>query len=359
MAVELTESGCDAFVANTPVSMGYLHGFWEGSHERFLALMISRRGEVELICPALSATQAARSGIERIHPWRDGENPLALFSSVAETWDLSGGVIAVDDHLPAKMLLEMQAALPAALFKPGQALLGSLMRNKTADELVLMRRAADIADRAFEKIMPLLRPGLTERDVASKLGALMSDMGGKPTFAIAATGPGSAEPHHLSDETPLREGDVLIMDFGCDVGNYQSDITRTVAIGEATPEVQEAYRSVFAAHHAARMLAAPGVSGAQVDAAARGVLAEAGLDQFFVHRTGHGIGMQVHEDPYISADNHDPLCEGDCFSVEPGVYLSGKFGIRIENIVTLTESGCESLNAEPSPEIMVANAWHC
>lgn len=349
----LQELGIDAYFAQTSVSMRYLADFGENAHERFLALCIRSTGECRLICPALSAEQARRAGIQDIRPWRDGEDPLALFGQIADDWNLRSGIMAVDDAMPAQMLLSMQSVLPAALFRAGQPVLGRLRRAKDARELDAMRRAARIADDAYLAVLGYIRPGLTENEVSEFLSAEMKRRGGVPTFSIVGTGPNGAEPHHLNDDTVLREGDVVILDFGCDVDGYQSDITRTVALGHASGEAKAAYCTVYAGHMAARKAIAPGVTAGSVDHGARAVIEAAGMGELFCHRTGHGIGMEGHEEPYIIGDSDVALAVGDCFSIEPGVYKAGAFGIRIENIVTVTESGHASLNDEPAPELTV------
>lgn len=353
LACALEEAGVDCYLAQSPINMGYLHGYHEGSHERFMAMAISATGEMRLICPALSATQAKRAGIADIRAWADGEDPMALFLQLAEDWNLKSAILAVDDEMPAHMLLKMQGVLPAALFKPGQEILSTLMRRKDPGELELMRRAAKIADEAYLSALGQIRSGLTEVEVGHILAAEMRKRGGQPTFAIVATGPNGAEPHHLNDSTRLSEGDVVVLDFGCDVGGYQSDITRTVAIGNASDEAKKVYRVVYAAHMAGRAAIRPGVAPQDVDAAARKVIVDAGMGDLFFHRLGHGIGMRGHEDPYIVAGNTEPLQVGECFSDEPGVYRAGEFGVRLENIVTVTESGHESLNDDPEPELRV------
>jgi Xaa-Pro aminopeptidase len=353
LAAALRGAGVDAFVAQSPISMGYLHGFHESSHERFLALAVSQSGEVRMICPALSATQAKRAGVQDIRAWRDGEDPLALFAQLAEDWGLRSGIVAVDDDMPAHMVLKMQGVLPAALFKPGQEILSTLMRSKDESELNLMRKAARIADDAFLDVLGFLKESQSETEVQAFLEDAMRKRGGDPQFCIVAAGAGGAEPHHINGDYRLQKGDVVILDFGCDVGGYQSDITRTVAIGQPSEEARRAYQIVHRAHTAGRAAIAPGVAPQEVDAVARKVIEDEGMGELFFHRLGHGIGMRGHEDPYIVAGNTEPLEVGECFSVEPGVYLAGNFGIRIENIVTVTPGGHESLNDEPEPEIRV------
>lgn len=352
LAAELRNAGADAYFATTPVSMGYLSGLFEDGHERFLTLAVSASGEVELICPSLTATQARRAGISAIRAWRDSENPLLLFEDLADRWNLSSGILAVDNAMPSKMLLEMQQVLPAALFRAGQPILAELMSRKRKSELELLRKAGAIADGALAAGLSAIRPGVTEVSVRNALRQAMEEAGGRPTFTIVATGAQGAEPHHESDETIIQDGDVIVMDFGCEYQGYQSDITRTVCCGKASSKAKEVYEIVFAAHQAGRAAIRPGVACEDVDRAARKVIESAGFGEYFVHRLGHGIGMRVHEEPYMVEGNKTPLEVGHCFSVEPGIYLAGELGIRIENIVTCTEQGHESINAEPSASLL-------
>ncbi|MGV3618014.1 MAG: M24 family metallopeptidase [Fimbriimonas sp.] len=349
----LSLAGVDAFIGHYPVTMDYLHGFGEHAGERFLALAVSATGEVRLIAPALSEAQARRVGISDVRPWKDGEDPIPLFEELANDWGLRSGIIAVDPTLPARQLLKMQNTLPAALFRDGEEIISSLMRVKGEDELDRMRRAAKIADDAYAAILPQLRAGMTELQVERLVKDAMAERGGKPTFCIIATGANAAEPHHLSDDTVIGHGDLLLLDFGCEVEGYQSDITRVCAIGTASDRGRELYSLVHRAHLAGRAAVRPGVTGAEVDAACRKVIEDAGHGPAFFHRTGHGIGMNGHESPNITMDNHEPLEVGNCFSIEPGVYYAGDIGIRIETIVAVTADGHENLNEEANPELVV------
>ncbi len=352
LATQLQEDGIDVFFANHPITTGYLHGFWEGSHERFMTLAIRSTGEVRLICPALSETQARKSGIADVQGWQDGTDPMALFDKLAHDWNLKSGILAVDDEMPAQMLLKMQDVLPAALFKAGQPTLSKLMRRKDANEIRLMREAAGIADRSISSGLEAIRPGVSERDVERAINNAMEALGGKPTFCIVATGANTAEPHHLTDGTLIKEGDVVLMDFGCSVDGYQSDITRAACCGTATDEAKKVYKIVLDSHNAGRAVARAGATSSEVDGASRKVIEDAGYGEYFIHRTGHGIGLRGHEEPYIVSGDSTALEVGDCFSVEPGIYLPGKFGIRIENIVTIGEKGGYSLDEDPATELM-------
>lgn len=353
LAAALEKASVDAFFAWSPITMGYLHGLHESAHERFLALAISQKGEVRLIAPALTESQARRVGVEDVRPWKDGEDPLVHVRQLAKDWNLDSAIVAVDDEMPAKMLIEIQDVLPRTNFRPGGSIASSLMRRKSSEELDLLKRAGKIADDAWDAVLPTLKAGQTEVEVSKRLYAEMEARGGKPTFAIVATGPNGAEPHHLSDDTPLKEGDVVILDFGCSLGGYQSDITRTIAIGNASEEAKKVYEIVLQGHNAGRKAIRAGVTAGSVDAAARQVIDDAGYGEAFFHRLGHGIGQRGHEEPYIIGGSDVELLPGDCFSVEPGIYLEGRFGVRIENIVSATEDGHVSMNAEPAPSLLI------
>jgi Xaa-Pro dipeptidase len=353
LAQTLQNEGVDAFLACTPISMGYLAGLFEDGHERLLILAFSKDAKVRLICPALTANQARRSGIQDIRPWADGEDPGVHLEQLALDWNLKSGIVAVDNEMRGDILLTLQDAWPAALFRAGDHILSQLTRRKDGLELELMLKAAGMADQAYRQVKPQIKAGQTEKEVGALLSNAMAELGGKPTFAIVAAGANGAEPHHLNDDTILKEGDVVILDFGCDFQGYQSDITRTVAIGSASQKAQDVYRAVYEGHMAARNIAFAGKTAGSVDAAARGKIADAGYGEYFVHRTGHGIGMRGHEAPNINPGSDFVLESGNCFSIEPGIYLPGELGVRIENIVMARDSDCLSLNEEPSPTLEI------
>lgn len=346
----LQEDGSQAYFAFSPVTMGYLSNFHEAGAERFLVLAYSPKGEQWLICPSLTVNQATRAGITKIVPLNDGQNPADAVAELQRAWGLDGKIL-VDDDMPAALLLKIQSLLPSCTFHSGWPVFSKLARHKDATELKHLFTAGDIADRAVEAVYPRLKAGLTEKQVAKMLEQEMAEMGGEPMFAIVGTGSNGSEPHHHTDDTVIQDGDVLIMDFGCRVHGYHSDITRTVLIGERE-EAHKIYEIVYRAHMAARSKIRPGALSGEIDKAARDIITDAGYGEFFTHRTGHGLGMKVHEEPYIMPGGEIVLEVGDCFSIEPGIYLPGKFGVRIENIVTVTESGHESFNVDPPAEIL-------
>ncbi len=317
-----------------------------------LLMAVRPSGAPAMIVPALSETHARATGIADIRAWKDGEDPSLLFEGLATEWGLKTAVLGVDDEMIAGYLLPMQKALPAALFKCGGDVMAELRKRKDANELGHMRKAAAIADRALADAIIAIEPGKTESEIARVLLGSMMDGGAPPTFCIVAAGINGAEPHHNTSAYAIRTGDVIVMDWGCQVENYLSDITRTVCCGPASDEAKSVYRTVFAAHMAAREAIRPGVACEEIDRAARDVIEADGYGDYFVHRTGHGIGLMGHEPPHIVQGSTSLLEEGQCFSVEPGIYLPGKFGVRIENIVAVTSDGHDSLNEEPSAEII-------
>lgn len=354
IAEAIGAAGIDAFFGWSEATLSYMRGLHEEAGHRFLTLGLNSDGREAFICGALSETQARRAGISDIRPWKDGEDPIALFTALADEWNLRSGVIAVDEDMPALHLLRMQAALPAALFRDGGPILANLRRTKTAAELALLKKAADIADATFDDVWPKVKPGMTERQVEQMLFEGMESRGGTVNFGIIGAGPGGAEPHHVTGDTVLKEGDAVIMDFGCDVEGWRSDITRTIGVGGVSDKVKQIYKIVYEAHHAGRKAIKPGVPLQDADSAARAVIEGAGYGQFFMHRLGHGIGLHAHEMPYLVQGADDPFRIADCFSIEPGIYLPGEFGVRLENIYHCTENGAESFNAPISPDILVS-----
>lgn len=352
LATELRGAGVDALVLNSPVNMGYLHGFSEGGGERFLTMSVRADGCVRMICPALSESQARRCGFEDVRTWKDGEDPMAHYAQLVDDWGLANGVVAVDDEMPAQYLLPMQRVAPGAKYQQGFSLIAKLMRKKDADEIENLYTAARYADEAYEDAKPHIKAGMTEWDVSMLLAKGMQDRGGVVSFCIVAAAANGAEPHHYTDRTVIKEGDVLIMDFGCGYNGYHSDITRTVCVGKASDEAKKVYGIVHAAHVAAHEAAKAGVACQDVDRAARKVITDAGYGEFFVHRLGHGLGMRVHEEPYMVEGNTETLEEGNCFSDEPGIYLPGRFGVRVENILHIAEGVAKSFNAEPPAELV-------
>ncbi len=357
---QLTAAEADFGLLAGTDHMQYLTGWKEGGHERFVGLFVPAHGEPGFVVPAMNARQAQTTpaAVKDVSGWQDETG----WHVSAKDWIRRAGIGAnfkalVDDELLSVHLLGLQSLYPAASFAPIGDTMAALREIKTEAELAEMQAAADLIDQIVEESLEILTEGMTELELQSWLLDAFSRFDTAPSFTpLCCFGANGAMPHHHTGTAKLKAGDIVIIDSGCKSAGYASDITRTVAFKHVgDDEANRVYDVVYRAHIAGRNHAKPGVSGESVDAAARAVIENAGYGEFFVHRTGHGIGLSTHEPPYIVKGNTAPLKPGMCFSVEPGIYLPGRFGVRIENIVTCTEDGCRSLDAEPSPTLRVVH----
>jgi Xaa-Pro aminopeptidase len=328
----------------------YLIGQPGGSFERLTTLVIPADGAPALIVPKLEAPgydglPLAELGVEVV-TWVDGVDPYQL---AAER--LGGSErIAVSDFTPALHVLGIRDALP----KAEQVLAGPIVRElrmrKDAAEIDALRKAAAAIDRVHARVGEWLRPGRTEAEVGADIAAaIVAEGHTEADFVIVASGPNGASPHHALSDRVIEAGDVVVVDIGGPVAEgYNSDSTRTYAVG--TPrdaDVAATYAVLQRAQQAAVDAVRPGATAESIDAAARDVITAAGFGEYFIHRTGHGIGLDVHEEPYIVAGNALPLEPGMAFSVEPGIYQAGRWGARIEDIVVVTADGVEPMNQRP------------
>lgn len=349
----MVDAGVEVYLAASPVTMNYFHGYAEASGERFLVMAIRNTGEIRLIAPSLAENQARRSGLNDVRLWSDGQDPMAHFAELVKDWNLGGAKAAVDDDMYASKLLDMQNTAGSLSYIHGHPIRAQLMSRKDAGELELMHKAGQIADQAYLAAMGQVKEGMTEHDLEKIFFAEMSARGGQPTFSIMGFGANGAEPHHHNDGTQLKKGDVMIMDFGCLYGGYNSDVTRTAAFGQPDAEAFKVYEVVYSGHMNAVEHIKPCVSFESVDGMARQTIADAGYGQFFTHRLGHGVGMNIHEKPDVVAGEKLPMAAGHCFSIEPGIYLEGRFGVRIENLYTCQEGGAVSFNSAPPATLTV------
>jgi len=343
-----SEGMAAALIAATD-NMRYLTGWAEPAGERFLALWVPVVGNPVFLVPQLYADDVlARRCADipvLVHADGDGWHDLAARCLAGLA---AGAAVLVDDELQAGHLLDLQRLGPSCKWIASSTVMPRLRALKSPDEIQAMERSASLADTVFLSVLDDLRPGTTEAGVQTAILRRFADGGAESSWAIVAFGPNSALPHHRSGGKPLEPGAVAVLDLGCSLDGYQSDITRTVAIGRADPDAARIYDVVLAAHEAAMSHARPGVACQQVDRAARRIISEAGHGPQFVHRTGHGIGLSTHEPPNLVEGDLTVLAPGMCFSDEPGIYLPGRFGVRIENIICITEDGARSLNA-PAP----------
>jgi len=350
------DAGVDALVITPGPDLQYLAGVVKHSHERLSALVVptgepaAAAGDAAaFIVPRLERPGLDGSGVEkagiRVLEWVDGEDPHALVAACLD------GVtrVALASDMPALHVLGLRAALPLAVQELATPVLRTLRMRKDPDEVDALRRAGAAIDAVHAQVPGWLRPGRTEAEVGADITAAIVDAGhAEAAFVIVGSGPHGASPHHEVSDRVLEAGDVVVVDIGGPLPEgYHSDCTRTYAVGDPGDEVREVYAVLQRAQEAGVAAAGPGVSAESVDEAARAVIRDAGYGDFFVHRTGHGIGLEVHEEPYIVAGNDLVLVPGMAFSIEPGIYLPGRWGARIEDIVVITEDGCEQLNRRP------------
>jgi Xaa-Pro aminopeptidase len=314
---------------------------------RLMLLVIPRTGRAKMIVPALEklAVEPFAEHFDLL-PWTDSETSVparnAAFANSGESL-----TIAVDNQLWAGHLIDLQNGLPSARWIKADSVIRKVRARKSKEEIELLKRAAAIADRTLSELSKQKFSGKTEKEIESEIQRLLLKHGDKSmSFCIVGSGPNSAIPHHNSGDRVIEAGDVVVLDFGGAYEGYQSDMTRMVKVrgGETDPEFEKVYATVNDANRAAHLTAAAGVPAELVDAAARRIIADAGYGEYFVHRTGHGLGLDLHEDPYIIPGNHEALEVGNVFSIEPGIYLAGRFGVRIEDIAVITEAGEENIN---------------
>ena len=329
-------------LVTSPASVAYLTGRWVQPGERMLALMVKQTGEVRLFANRLFAL----SGDETL-PLTEYDDTDDCIDCLAEA--LPGGVVGIDKFWPSQFTLRLMAARPDIRPVVGSRPVDEARLIKDAAFIGQMRRSSLANDECLRRLIPTLRAGDSEKDVCRRYADLAGELSASgPSFdPLVCFGANCAEPHHISDGTRLQEGQTVILDLGLDLDSALSDMTRTVVLGRATDEMKRVYDLVLRANEAGRQAARPGVPMCEIDRAARRVIEEGGYGPYFIHRTGHGIGLEVHEIPDVSATNRTPAQPGMIFSIEPGIYLPGRFGVRIEDLMLVTEAGGECLNRLP------------
>jgi Xaa-Pro aminopeptidase len=354
----------DLLVCFPSPNLTYLTGFAESPSERHLLLFVPRTGSPALVAPAMYGGQLESLGVPDVRLWDDEDDPLATVDAVLEDCALDrddgeSPTVLLDDRMWTTFNHDLRALLPGAEFGLASAVLEPLRIRKDEVEREALRRAGAIADRVSAEIRSRGEAlvGTTEADLAAEIDSLLAaEGGGAPAFeTIVAAGPNGARPHHRPGDREIRSGDSIVLDFGAFVdadleagtGRYPGDQTRTIVAGEPPAEYERVHEVAREAQQAAVEAVEPGVEAGEIDRVARAVIEEAGYGDAFVHRTGHGVGLEVHEPPYIVDGNDRELEPGMVFSVEPGIYLEGQFGVRIEDLVLVTDDGCERLNDSP------------
>ncbi|HMP41440.1 MAG TPA: Xaa-Pro peptidase family protein [Roseiflexaceae bacterium] len=345
----MAQHNLDALAIVPGANLNYLAGLGFTTKLRLSMLLLPYEGTPALVLPTMEAARAAALAHMPLEffTWDDDAGPAQALSSACHALGLAGKHLGIE-HMVMRVF-ELRALETAAGVRVSDAtqLIAGLRMAKDTVELAAMRMAVQIAEEALQQALAQIHRGMTERELAAAWEAGIRAAGCIPSFDIAAgAGPNGASPHHTNSERPLQPGDLVVLDGGAFYQGYASDITRTIAIGEPSAEARRVYELVAAANRAGREAAAqPGASGASIDHAARTVIDAAGYGPYFIHRTGHGLGLEIHEPPFIVGGSHERLPVGATFTVEPGIYLAGKFGVRIEDDLVITADGAETLTS--------------
>lgn len=340
---EMTRQGIDLLVVGPSADLFYLIGNYGHESERLSLLVLPREGVPHYVTAALEAPLlAGQRDLLEIVTWEETEDPAAKVAQVAGS--AAEGTVAASDVLWSLFTIRLQRAMPRSRWTEGGQLLRPLRMIKDDYELDRLADAARRTDESWEEFITTSIGGLTELEVRDRLMSLLATRGVKPTFCVVGSGPNSASPHHVSTDRVLSPGDAVVCDWGGTLDGYHADVTRTAHVGEPAADFVRAYETVLAANQAAFEAVRPGVACQEIDRAARKVITDAGYGDAFIHRVGHGLGLSVHEEPYLVEGNTLPLAEGMVFSDEPGVYFPGRFGIRTEDTVVCTADGGRRLN---------------
>ena len=347
------DKGIDLLLIGTGPDFAYLTGSWVSSHERLTVLVVPQQGNAWIAAPNTDITDIKAAPVGELdvelRGWNDGENPYEFALRGAGD---GLGKVALGQSLTADHVLRFQALLPHASYELATYALAELFTRKDEAEIAELRKAGRAIDAVHAQVPQLLQAGRTEAEVAHELEKLILREHSVIDFVIVGSGPNGANPHHSFSDRELAEGEPVVVDIGGTLpSGYHSDCTRTYVVGgdisKAPQDFQDAYVVLADAQAAARAAAHPGSTAPDIDAIVRQAISAAGWGDYFVHRTGHGIGLSTHEEPFIMEGNDLALEEGMAFSIEPGIYLEGKWGMRLEDIVVLTNDGYESLNQAP------------
>ena len=344
----MADRDVDVCLLSVGPDLPWLTGYEAMPLERMTMLVVPRDGEAVLVVPALEVPRVVpRDDVFRIRSWGETEDPVAIVAGLMGSCHTA----AIGDRTWARFLVELHRARPEVTFTTTAPVIGPLRAVKDPHEIASLRRAAHAVDRIAAQLQggEIALVGRTEAQVSAELSRRLLDEGHqRVNFAIVAAGPNSASPHHEPGDRVIGRGEVVLCDFGGTMFDdwgvgYCSDITRCVVTAGPSPHQSEVYEVLHAAQAVGVAAGGPGVACEQVDRATRSVIDDAGFGAHFMHRTGHGIGVEEHEDPYIVEGNSEPLRVGNAYSVEPGIYLHGEFGFRLEDIVVVTDDGAESL----------------
>jgi Xaa-Pro dipeptidase len=336
----------DLMVIGPSSDLEYLTGLSPHPDERFMGLFIFSDNRYFYISPEIyyEETRDYLGNEADIFIWNDNSGPIGVVEEALRKYGVNHLVIGINDGIKAVDLIDFWTLFNSR-FVNGSSATEELRIIKTHEERDYLRQASLIADDVVGEVVKFIRPGITEKDILKKIDDLFEYKWKVPkAFAIVASGPNSSKPHYNDDKRVIEENDIIVLDLGCRVNGYHSDISRTVFVGEPNEEQRKIYEIIVHANTEAEKFARKGVKAEDVDNVARQIIIGAGYGEYFLNRTGHGIGMAVHESPYIKKGNRQILDNGMAFSVEPGIYIQGKFGMRVENIVLIHNDDGEVLN---------------
>lgn len=334
----------------------YVTGAPLHSSERLNLLLLPREGRPVALVPSLEAPYVRPLGIS-LYEWRDEEGPLDALQAMLADLGVGNATVGVEYNVMRFGEGEMlRRCAPGLRFQPADGFLAAMRAIKDAEELAAIRHAIGVTERGLKRTIEQMRVGQTEREIAAMLqvNLLQEGADGMAFGPLVVSGPRSAEPHAGPSDRAIQPGDVIIIDCGATVNHYSGDITRCVAVEPVPAPVENIYALCLAANEAGRAAARPGATGAEIDAATRQVIDEGDFGEYFIHRTGHGLGLETHEPPYMVAGNDEPLVPGNVFTVEPGIYVPGLGGVRLEDDMVVTAEGSESLTRFPRDLIRVA-----
>jgi len=337
----IEKAGVDALVIGYPANMRYLVGVGLETYER-PCLLLANRDHAILLAPELEAERARKASVSDLILYEDGDDPYRMVAEALEDMVPRKGVVGFDGWMPLKHYIRIVEDLDVRTALVDEALY-SVREVKDEEEIRILRRSADLLQEIFERIPGLLEKGISEADLAFELARIAARRGAEDAHALVQFAENSAIPHHTYSARTLRQGELVLVDMVLSLNGYYSDITRMFSLGEPPREAVKIAGIVGEANRAARLKALPGVKAGIIDEAARHVIDVAGYGDYFTHRTGHGLGLEVHERPFIAPGSSMVLSKGMVFTVEPGIYLPGRFGVRIEDDVVVMENGVEVL----------------
>lgn len=355
---QIVAHGLDGLALVPGPNMAYISGIHSHLSERPIVLILPADDDPAIIIPYLEASKAEAVGIppERIFAWTDEEGYTGAFQQCCAHLELTNYLLGVEAlHMRVLEYELLKRYAPDLQTAHADPVMTALRIVKDADEIAAMQKAIAIAETAMQKLIPTIKIGQTEKQIATRLRQELFNQGADSIAfgPIVSAGPNGASPHAVPTDRPIQAGDLLVIDWGCYKDDYPSDITRTFAVGPIEPEFQRIYEAVRLANEQGKLAAGPGVTGAEVDRAARDVIEDAGYGQYFIHRTGHGLGLEIHEPPDMVATNTKPLGIGNVFTVEPGIYLPGRGGVRIEDNLVITADGQQTLTTLPRDLITI------